>query len=1441
MDEEKDLSVGGNGGQGGQMAQKGAQAAQKGAEAARKAADAARKAKQGAQAAKAAGSASKLAAIAGTPVGWVILGIILLVVLIIVFIGIYAFVVGAWGSITEKLKQWGSSAWQSFKGAVIGKAEAAVTTDQIIEVANYIEEMGYDVEGSGLVSGKLLRESDVTFTGGEDDEGNRKYTEIDHSGEPNYKATGKVVYVDSLYIKTYLVSDNLSYLIRNFNQPFLGILKGVIGKIEDAFNEDVGLDYYRTEPIGGVSGAINSAIGEGLIGIYEFKNDGSMEAYGMNGFWDALGDILGGQIGDSLKIDKDSKTLSLKKGFGNSAFTYKLDGWTGRYGMPLEFLLSVHMATMAPDLAYSMATSFATEVRLAIKPISNATITGAMNIPGVGWFTVSDFSAYFVDSGLSQWWGSLTGTISITDKELLNLLNAWYFSAAPYTDIDDAVAALTPNFREYVNGAGYDGNTKDGIKTFFHDAFLNLRQCIEDKNYSTYVPFLYEVSDHWYRDVYWVMKENRFNDVVADGGFIEVDQEYLKDTEERWTLYEYEEVNEVDEGSGETFKEIRYVINDDGTKKVDYIEGEGELRDQGNIGFDGVTGNMYWSAYNFDDATVQAQYEAVDLSGANEDGHENFQNAADEGRDYLYAKGDFAGAVVQREDGLRGPTNPKIKTIFRDKYYVYDGTVATAEAIEQDKVKAASAAVGDIANAMTELLTEAQNATFLGRIAGLLGFNPSVSAWVDEGDGLLHISVNGKSSSIALGFSKWLSKLVPDEYRNEGLFRQVELNKDALTAFAILENTETLDADYIYKDFKELLVELDYFDKEELRETIVPVFQWMYEETGSAGWPVRKWEKDPVEYGSLIHSKVNLDYLKEKEYEEREKNGNSSNTKPTRKLANTLTVEEFLAVAEEVHRPMEADQLCYEYCTWGDEKNDHSPRPCGLDHPFEVSKTNHQLTCCSTYVSWVLEEAEMNIADDGEVFVTNGVTPMYGWYKDFFTPVESYDDLEAGDLIFQTQGETGCEGQIDKMGHVQICADTDSWYNAGGNNSIQRDSPYTGGAYPRSTFVIGLRPNGRDKITPFEGFEKDDQVLSPVTGRIVRIGTIGEEGTIYAAPNDNRKLDIVKIENEDPENEYVDGLNYIEIEVLNMENPNSLLAGKDEHTKLGYKLFLEDYIAQNCNGYIVRLEGYVHELNLGSIETADNLFEPPEIAKYLRNKEQKKEEIKHMEEALPGFKIGGETYIKEGTVLGKTTDCNMKITMFNLEESIVENVEDYIEIDEEEMFPRQPYIAQEGDLELLANVMHHENCYDALISAYNMSDIDAEGGNKGTGYVIINRALVNYGNYGTTIREQILAPGQYATAYVTELTTVECQTCLEAAEWCLTWDCMSLFNSKGEHMVRNVLSQSGWCFCHEGAPGENCFLYLDTVDKGTVNEYTSATPNIFDEFFCKNPAFEGYE
>ena len=43
--------------------------------------------------------------------------------------------------------------------------------------------------------------------------------------------------------------------------------------------------------------------------------------------------------------------------------------------MPLEFLLSVHSATMMPDLAYDMANSFDTDVRILLHKSENNKVT----------------------------------------------------------------------------------------------------------------------------------------------------------------------------------------------------------------------------------------------------------------------------------------------------------------------------------------------------------------------------------------------------------------------------------------------------------------------------------------------------------------------------------------------------------------------------------------------------------------------------------------------------------------------------------------------------------------------------------------------------------------------------------------------------------------------------------------------------------------------------------------------------------------------------------------------------------------------------------------------------------------------------------------------------------------------------------------------------------
>lgn len=91
--------------------------------------------------------------------------------------------------------------------------------------------------------------------------------------------------------------------------------------------------------------------------------------------------------------------------------------------------------------------------------------------------------------------------------------------------------------------------------------------------------------------------------------------------------------------------------------------------------------------------------------------------------------------------------------------------------------------------------------------------------------------------------------------RDPDLVSTVSIEKSSLSSFAILENTGTIDAEYQYRDFKELIVELNYFDKEDLSEKNPEIFTWILPETPvAANWPILPVDKQDVEYGTLIHS-----------------------------------------------------------------------------------------------------------------------------------------------------------------------------------------------------------------------------------------------------------------------------------------------------------------------------------------------------------------------------------------------------------------------------------------------------------------------------------------------------------------------------------------------------------------------------------------------------------
>lgn len=133
----------------------------------------------------------------------------------------------------------------------------------------------------------------------------------------------------------------------------------------------------------------------------------------------------------------------------------------------------------------------------------------------------------------------------------------------------------------------------------------------------------------------------------------------------------------------------------------------------------------------------------------------------------------------------------------------------------------------------------------------------------------------------------------------------------------------------------------------------------------------------------------------------------------------------ILEAAEYVHSYMEKNN--YRYCLLGNEKEKHSGR-CGLNETFEESKTKYKLTCCATYVSWVLREAGLTDKTYHGALSLGDYLLSVGFYA------VDYSKIEAGDIVIMVR-----EGG----GHTQIYAGDGQWYNAGSNNAIQKAAPYT--------------------------------------------------------------------------------------------------------------------------------------------------------------------------------------------------------------------------------------------------------------------------------------------------------------------------------------------------------------------------------------------------------------
>lgn len=324
----------------GQQAAESAQKAQQAAETAKKAEQTAETAAKAAKTAKTAKTASILA---GTPLGWIILAIVIAIIFLIILIGIISFFVTMPSLVSGKLGEFLNSFWKNVVGFfTVNTAETKVTEEQIIEVADYLNDMGFDLAGYGFLDVK---------------EGGRLTAEKGEKQAVKYKdgdtvvleknEDGEITSINSSYLLTYLANDNLTYMIANNEVTILSVF--------DFFTNILSGGYTRN--------IVSQNFGQGMIVL-----DGTGEV-GWDEFkYNRLVDV---------KIDREQKVMIVEnqQGFSTkySTYTYDLDGWTGLYGKPVEFLLSLHLATMAPDFAFDVATNenIETKVHLQFHPITH--------------------------------------------------------------------------------------------------------------------------------------------------------------------------------------------------------------------------------------------------------------------------------------------------------------------------------------------------------------------------------------------------------------------------------------------------------------------------------------------------------------------------------------------------------------------------------------------------------------------------------------------------------------------------------------------------------------------------------------------------------------------------------------------------------------------------------------------------------------------------------------------------------------------------------------------------------------------------------------------------------------------------------------------------------------------------------------------------------------
>lgn len=708
--------------------------------------------------------------------------VLIVLIIIILFIGIILALVFMPALLKQGIVSTVSSWWTGITNAATGKKADALATDTAIkELASYAREKGFNLYNDGFITEKLA-ESEISA--------DSTYSPSEGIGLDKDGKVKDINFRGSI-LEKYCLMNAYTYYVEKENlwADFLTFVSNRYGK-----DENVGDRANGANEFDGMIQLEYAArrLGSGEIDISKKDYDTSKQ--------DA-----------KVTVDPDKKQMTIKAGWFNNPYIFDMNGWSGRYGMPTEFLLALHKSTMAPDLIRELINGTKIEdnkykkTKLKIRLIeANGNVESAFKIPadtsingniydsngnkvenidfdgvkrgdviyyaGVGGeknrtlfplkttsgpveFKLPEkYDEFGIPDSTSEY--DITQIyLNLEEEKIIELknfyvnteyaykvLNSWFFNNTG--EHEGMAFVLNFGLHDLVKRFAKENENLDGKTALeaFGETVEKALKAISDQHYKSMLPLIYKVEDHWFRDVYFYMDD--------ETKYTQIDEDYFIKKGETWTKYKSD-----------------------------------------NTGPEYQTNSGKWSAYKIqqlssDEIKNQFKTYKVDEKDSNIDDSVKKLQKLD---DLIQIKENLDIKVSQIADARRGETNQRTLELFKEKWFMYDGTEKTADKINESRKNKKD---------------------------------------------------NGK--------------------------KNIDASKDLLAGGIMLEQMKSLDSEYAYRDYKELLVELNYFKKEDLSNRVRKVMQWPVSTSAGNIWPLGEKNKDVIKYGVKILSKKTIDEMTEK-------------------------------------------------------------------------------------------------------------------------------------------------------------------------------------------------------------------------------------------------------------------------------------------------------------------------------------------------------------------------------------------------------------------------------------------------------------------------------------------------------------------------------------------------------------------------------------------------